>query len=448
VATPSQAPCSRRLGRTGRLYWRIWLAVLASLLLFAVLVAGAWKLFAERPYSAQQQVLAELAAGVLPPAGSAASEIVSTLEHWKARLRSDLALFAPDGTLLGATSDQMPAPPVSRPRDDWVRNAHGMAFSMRLPDGRFLLARRLDGPRSAPLGLLAILAVIALAVGVGTYPVVRRLTRRIERLQASVERLGGGDLSARVQVSGHDEVARLAQSFNTAAARIEQLVNAHRLLLANASHELRSPLARVRMAVEMLQSAPPDSPQAEQFQRDVVRDIAELDALIDEILLSSRLDATERRDSFTVIDLAALCAEECARAGCGFEVVAGVAADVHAADLFTLRGDARLLGRVLRNLLDNACRYGAGSPVQVSLKREHDALILTVCDRGPGVSADELERIFEPFYRPAGTPETAGGVGLGLSLVRKIVQQHDGQIVCRLREGGGSCFEARLPVAY
>jgi signal transduction histidine kinase len=95
-----------------------------------------------------------------------------------------------------------------------------------------------------------------------------------------------------------------------------------------------------------------------------------------------------------------------------------------------------------------AMRACWGAYCATSLKREHDALILTVCDRGPGVSADELERIFEPFYRPAGTPETAGGVGLGLSLVRKIVQQHDGQIVCRLREGGGSCFEARLPVAY
>ncbi|MFN9029512.1 MAG: ATP-binding protein [Betaproteobacteria bacterium] len=442
MAAAGHGECEPRLASTGRLYWRIWLAVLASLALFAVMVAGAWKLFSERPYNTQQQIFAELAAGVLPPPGAPASDVKAALDHWKVKLRSDLALFAGDGTPLGATSELMPAPPVGRPADDWVGNAHGMAFSMHLPDGRFLLSRRLYGPRPAPLGLLGILALVALAVGVGTYPVVRRLTRRLERLQASVDRLGRGDLSARVSVHGHDEVARLARSFNTAAARIEQLVGSHRLLLANASHELRSPLARVRMAVEMLQAVPRQSPQAAQLQRDVGRDIAELDALIDEILLSARLEAADSRSGFAPLDLAALCAEECARAGSGFEAVARV----QPPDPFVLRGDARLLRRTLRNLLENAQRYGAGSPVEVTLERTVDAIVLNVCDRGPGVTAAERERIFEPFYRPAGTLETAGGVGLGLALVRKIVQQHDGQVACRPREGGGSCFEVRLGV--
>lgn len=443
MAAASHGERRPRLARTGRLHWRIWLAVLASLALFALLVAGAWKLFSERPYNAQQQIFAELAAGVLPPPGASPSDVKAALEHWKQRLRSDLALFASDGTPLGATSDLMPAPPVGEPDDDWVGNAHGMAFSMHLPDGRFLLARRLNGPRPAPLGLLGFVALIALAVGVGTYPVVRRLTRRLERLQASVERLGSGDLSARVSVHGHDEVARLAQSFNTAAARIEQLVGSHRLLLANASHELRSPLARVRMAVEMMQAVPRDSPQAAQLHRDVSRDIAEIDALIDEILLSARLDAADSRGGFAPLDLAALCAEECARAGSSFEAVARG----ESPDPFVLRGDPRLLRRMLRNLLENAQRYGAGSPVEVTLERRADALVLNVCDRGPGVAAAERERIFEPFYRPAGTPETVGGVGLGLALVRKIVQQHDGQVTCRPRDGGGSCFEVHIALA-
>jgi signal transduction histidine kinase len=424
------------------LYWRIWLAVLASIALFALLVAGAWKLFAERPYNTQQRVFAELAAGVLPGPGAPAADVRASLEHWKLRLDSDLALFAADGTPMGATSDTMPPPPLHRPEDSWVGSARGPAFSMQLPDGRFLLARHLRVSSRAPFGLIGMLALIALAVGVGTYPVVRRLTRRIERLQTSVQRLGSGDLSARVAVQGCDEVAHLACSFNEAAARIEQLVNAHRLLLANASHELRSPLARVRMAVEMLQSAAQDSPQAARLRRELRRDIEELDALIDEILVASRLEATDPRAGFADVDLAALCAEECARGDICFEAEAQIAL----ADPFALHGDPRLLRRALRNLVDNAQRHGGATPIEVALLREPAGLVLTVCDRGPGVPPAERERIFEPFYRPAGAPEPAGGVGLGLALVRKIARQHDGQVICRPREGGGSCFELRLPL--
>src|SRR6266567_2451393 len=95
------------------------------------------------------------------------------------------------------------------------------------------------------------LALVALAVGVGAFPVVRRLTRRLERLQSGVESLGAGDLTARVKVEGRDEVARLAESFNRAATRIESLVGAHKMLLANASHELRTPLARIRLGIEL-----------------------------------------------------------------------------------------------------------------------------------------------------------------------------------------------------
>src|SRR5262249_33054108 len=140
-------------------------------------------------------------------------------------------------------------------------------------------------------GLFFLLALLALAVAVGAYPVVRRLTARLERLQAGVEALRAGDLAARGKVEGHDEGARLARSFNGAAARIEELVGAHKSLLANASHELRTPLARIRMAVELMKEhADPKR------KRDLAIDIAELDLLIDEILLASRLEAVKELD--------------------------------------------------------------------------------------------------------------------------------------------------------
>ena len=156
-------------------------------------------------------------------------------------------------------------------------------MALPLPDGRVVVARW--QPRHRPFGLLGALGLLAIAIALGAYPIVRRITRRLERLQTRVEALGAGDLTVRVEVEGHDEVAQLARSFNHAADRIERLVNAQRTMLAGASHELRSPLARIRMAIELLPSA--DRPE---LQARLTQDIAELDTLIGELLLASRLD--------------------------------------------------------------------------------------------------------------------------------------------------------------
>ena len=128
----------------------------------------------------------------------------------------------------------------------------GPAWAVRLPDDRWVVARMPGRQGPKLVSIIGFLGAIALAVAICAYPLVRRLTRRLERLQAGVEQLGAGDLAARVKVEGKDEVARLAESFNRAAARIEELVGSHKLLLANASHELRTPLSRIRLGVEFL----------------------------------------------------------------------------------------------------------------------------------------------------------------------------------------------------
>src|SRR5438128_1508819 len=144
-------------------------------------------------------------------------------------------------------------------------------------------------------------------VAIGAYPVARRLTRRLERLRAGVEGLGAGDFDARVPVEGRDEVAVLAQTFNRAADRIEALVGAQRTLLASASHELRSPLARIRVALELMGAGRPD------LRERVAEDVAELDELIGELLLASRLQTVEQLDHREEVDLLGLVAEEAAR---------------------------------------------------------------------------------------------------------------------------------------
>ncbi|MDE1978248.1 MAG: HAMP domain-containing histidine kinase, partial [Betaproteobacteria bacterium] len=216
--------------------------------------------------------------------------------------------------------------------------------------------------------------VTAILLSLVTYPIMRRLTRRLENLQQGVRAWGGGDLSARVPVQGRDEVAQLAQSFNTAAGRIESLMQSHKSLLAYTSHELRTPLTRLRLSLETL-STPVPAAARDVAARAAKHDLAELDALIDDILLSSRLDAaTGQTLQLEELDLLALLAEEAAR----FDV------EVHG-DWITLQGDERLLRRAVRNLLDNAQRHAPGAAPQVSLTAVRGGGIIRVCDQGPGI---------------------------------------------------------------
>ena len=372
-----------------RLYLRLYLALLASLAVFALAAAVLWHTLGEEPPSRRGgEIAARLAQNALPPAAAPAAEQQAALERLAAGLPGDAALYAADGSRLAAIGA---APEGGRG-----------VWQLRLSDGRVLAVR--SGHRPGR-GLIA-LALILLAVAVGAYPVVRRLTRRIERLQSAVDSLGAGDLAARVQVEGRDEVARLAASFNRAAARIEALVGAHRTLLANASHELRTPLARIRMAVELMKADADPKRKA-----DLARDIAELDALIEEILMASRLDHAPALAPESV-DLLGLVAEECARYD-------GVTLDGEPA---SVRGDPRLLRRAVRNLLENAFRHGA-PPVQVSLRTSAAGATLRVHDAGPRIA--QPERLFEPFYRGRGE---GTGAGLGLSIVRQIVRMHGGEV--------------------
>jgi signal transduction histidine kinase len=414
-----------------RLYVQIFLTVVVALLAFALLAGVAWRLIGEPRWTASaREAVAELIYSALPPADAPRAMHQAALDRIAGKLHHDISLYRADGTRLAHVGHELPDPDPARSMGGRVSGRGPPAWSLRLPDGRWMVARFHRGPRAPLSGLFVTLALLALGVAVGTYPVVRRLTRRLERLKAGVAALGSGDLATRVPVEGRDEVAALAETFNRSAARIEALVAAHRKLLANASHELRSPLARIRMALGMQGDGGDPRLRAE-----VERDIAELDALIDEILLSSRLDALDEGVAPEEVDLLALAAEECARVGAEAQ-----------GDPVILRGEPRLLRRLLRNLVENARRHGEGSPVDVTVGRSGTARVeVRVCDRGPGVPAEERERIFEPFYRVPGASERAGGVGLGLALARQIARRHKGDVICEGREGGGSCFVVDLP---
>ncbi len=410
-----------------RLSHQIYLTVVGVLLLFAVLISAAWTL---APARREERDLAEgyaaTVAELLPPVDRPEPEVQEAVARLAARLRLDIAVFGADGTHLASAGRRLPAPQKGRTESHWVGlRGHGLAVALRLPDGRFFVARGLHTPARGHRFFLTFLVLLAAAVTLGAWPLVRRLTGRLERLRQRVEALGAGNLEARAPIEGRDEVAALARSFNSAAERIAALVLAQRRMLAFASHELRSPLARLSVALELMAADPALKARA-------ARDLAELDGLIGELLEASRLEAqgAARADD---IDLLALVAEEAARTG----------ADVEGAPI-VLRGDARLLRRLTRNLLENAHRHAAGSAVEARLEHSASGARLSVADRGPGVAESERERIFEPFHRPPGSAESGEGYGLGLALVRQIARAHGGDARCLAREGGGTVFEVTL----
>ena len=437
------------------LYLRIYLTVVLVLALFAFGSGYVFQREIEQERGRTDSMVGERMAAwgdliqrSLPGSDEPVAVQAEALQEWSKRLRIPLALDSPGGERI-ASSESFRR-----------RQAEGVApgVPIRLDDGRTLWILRFGprvggvrargpgqgGPPPFPflprewqrgIGLVVLLAILFVAVSIGALPVVRRLTRRLEALKQGVDRFGAGQLQQRVEVHGHDEVAAVAASFNLAASRIETLVRSHQSLLANASHELRSPLARMKMAVAMLDDATPQRRAV--LRQEIQTNVAELDALVEEVLLASRLDAAATEVAPDPIDLLALLAEEAAR----------VDAVVEGGDM-TLLGDERLLRRALRNLLENARRYGGGSEVLAALERPAGMarVEVRVCDRGPGVPADMRERIFEPFFRLPGHAEQAGGVGLGLSLVKQIAQAHGGSVRCEARVGGGSCFVMELPV--
>jgi signal transduction histidine kinase len=408
-----------------RLYQKIYLTIVATLLLVVLIAGVLWRIgSAGAPFGQALEMAGELAGTALPPADAPREMQQEALDHLGRQIHADLALF--DSELRPIAFTGRPLPPPSRADEGgWIRGPGGPAWSFRLPDMRWVVVRAPRRHRNPVISLVFFLAVIALAVAVGAFPVVRGLTRRLETLQAGVETLGAGNLSTRVKVEGRDEVARLAESFNRAAGRIEELVAAHRMLLANASHELRTPLSRIRLGIELMNGKPDPK-----YAADLKRDIAELDGLIDEILLTSRIEAIGALQMSEEVDLLALAAEECARYECELK-----------GEPVAVRGDPRLLRRMIRNLLENAERHGK-PPVTVNLRRAGDRAVLEVVDAGPGIPTEQREQVFAPFYRLTGDPK---GAGLGLSLVRQIARLHGGDAVAKAKADAPSCFTVTLP---
>lgn len=410
------------LMRLQKLYIRIWLAVVLALAVLTLTLGWMWHMSSDAPL---REVVVRDQSGKIIGRG------VAHYLHPRAQA----------GSPAGTESENPSGRYGEGPEFD-VQMQNGDELHLHLPRAPRLLPR-------TPVNYFTLIGIVGLFVSLATYPVVRRLTRRLESLSKSVDQWGLGDLATRAKVSGDDEVAVLAARFNHAAQQIETLVHtrdnllsAQKSMLANVSHELRSPLARIRMGLEFLDDRASVGTSARQ---EISRNINELDQLIEEILLASRIDAREADlGSIESVDLLGLIAEECARVGAAMEL--GMPISVTSSDLY-VPGIPKLLRRAVRNLLENARRYTCGDVVVHVQKNDTNTAEILVCDQGPGVPVELQSRIFEPFYRLPGASEKDGGVGLGLALVKSITERHGGSVSCTNRAEGGACFAMRLPLA-
>ncbi|PCH47919.1 MAG: two-component sensor histidine kinase [Hyphomicrobiales bacterium] len=424
-----------------KLYLQIYGTIIASLLAVVIMSAIVFSVFGrDRLDQHLYELAGKMAWLTLPSVSAPLAQQQKAVERLGRELNISVSLFDDKQQLLGTFGGprHIPKHVIEDIRDDledgdashfshWHRMKRGRSWILVLPDNRWLAidlgSRR---PRHPILMLLAYLVLISSVVLLVAYPFVRKLTGRLERLQHGVERIGSGELSARVEVQGRDEVAQLAMSFNEAAGRIERLLNSNKLLLANASHELRTPLSRIRLGVEMLRD-PKDTKRHSALQKD----IAELDGLIGEILLMSRLDSTRKLELKEDIDLLALVAEE----GVHYSdcTITG--------DSITVSGDDRLLRRLVRNLLTNAAKHGE-PPVQIKLTADETQVHMQFTDSGDGINERDRIHVFEPFYRSAGK-QNVEGFGLGLALVKQIAEAHGG--TAKILDGPKSTIEISLP---
>lgn len=309
-------------------------------------------------------------------------------------------------------------------------------FWVSLPAGGGRLSVGLPHERIGPRPLHALL--VSLAGGMllslaAAWWLARRTTRPLQRLEQAVTSLGRGQTPERLPETGPREIAALSRRFNEMTKQVEELLAARTVLLAGVSHDLRTPLARLRLAVEMLVRRP--SPQ---LAAQVEGDIEAMDRLIGDVLTLARGLGHEAVQRVVLSDFCEKLVQSIPGAADTVQVeIADVALDV----------PPGALRRILANLLENALRYGGGQPVSLRAEIQDGRCRIGVLDRGPGIAPDELETVYRPFYRlEASRSVNTGGSGLGLAIVRQLAMAQGWQASLQAREGGGLAAWLEIPL--
>lgn len=423
-----------RRGRHGPLFWRIYLHGVLMLLVVGIAVASVGYALRRSGWTPGARP-AEYAAARFSDLQGDPAATAREIERLRDAFGVEASVYAAGGELVATSTPDAPPRPGTR--------HHGrFGWTVPLRGGGTLVVH--SAPHEPTRGLLFIGAVLV-ALALASFPLARSIASPVERLTVAARRLGEGDLSARANVRARGEIGALGQAFDDMAARLEALVRGERELLANVSHELRTPLARIRVALEL--AAEGDAERARRYLGEIGQDLAELDGLVADVLAAARLDARGagglRKDDGPV-DVAALVQDVAARFRTAHE---GRALEVTVAGgLPALEGDAALLRRLLANLVDNAAKYSeAPAPVSLSARADRGGVVLEVTDRGIGIPAEDLPRLFTPFFRTdRSRARGTGGTGLGLALARRIAEAHGGTIAVESAPGA-TTFRVTLP---
>ncbi len=298
-------------------------------------------------------------------------------------------------------------------------------------------------PETLPWRLLSIFAV----TGLVSVALARYLTRPIRSLRGAAQKLAKGDLDVRVSpelVGADTETLALGEEMDRMAERIQELLASQRRLLRDVSHELRSPLARLNLALELVRRQSPE--KAKTALDRIERESERLAEMIGELLTLSRLEAGEPLERPETVDVSELASDIVADVGFEAEQK-GAKLDVHIEPGLDVTGNPELLRRAIENVLRNALRFTEpGSEVRLDLARADAALALSVRDHGPGVPESAIEDIWKPFYRVSDDrARKTGGAGIGLAITHGAIIAHGGTVSAKNAEGGGLLVEMKLP---
>ncbi|GAA2469116.1 sensor histidine kinase [Winogradskya humida] len=297
-----------------------------------------------------------------------------------------------------------------------------------------------DDSTAALAGPLVIgLPLLTLLVGAMTWVVVSRALRPVERIRREVEAITGDRLDRRVpEPSARDEIGRLARTMNQMLTRLQESRDRQREFVADASHELRSPVASIRQVAEVAQAHPGALPDGE-LADTVLEESARLQRLVEQLLLLTRADDGGASRAYHDVDLDDLALSEAKRVA-----RTGLVVDTTGIGAGRTRGDTAALAQVVRNLTDNAARH-AIKTIAIGVRENGANVELTVDDDGPGIPEDQRERVFARFVRlDEARARDAGGSGLGLAIVKEIVTAHGGAVTVSASELGGARFCVRL----
>jgi len=440
-----------------RLVVRIYLIGLAQFVLVAIGIVVAAR--EGRPVGPSVETLSVVAESIAESPDDARTVAIALASAEKL-LHTSLAVYDERHRLVAGTPGPAATPPpppesMPGPPPPWAAGPHPphgvvMSVPVALRDGRVWHLVAAARPPSLLAGIGTVVVLILLVAGVSAWLTARSLARPLARLSAAAQAFGSGNIGARADFARRDELGEVAAAFNQMADRVTDALRAERELLANISHELRTPLQRIRIATDL--AAEGDAVTVHESLAEIAEDLAELERLVGDVLSAARLSIHASGSNAlppihtSEVDFAALLHKSESRFRSlypGRPLVVDVGPD-----LPRLEVDTALMHRAIDNLLDNAHKYteDPARPVELAAWRREDAVVVEVRDRGIGIEAADIARLFEPFFRADRSRNRgSGGLGLGLALARRILAAHGGTLTVKSVVGEGTTARIELP---